>query len=380
MDSMNGKQSGKGERRKRSGRMAAFLAFCMVIAAIAGCANGNTAAHDTERDGTGGDTGIHSRARDDEGRKFRMRGLGLRPLADDAGSKNHGNEQDGIIRLTRKDGELYVPVRDLAEKLEFKTNVDPETGTFRIGDNDVAFELKAGSAEASRYGDPVRLDKPAVSMNGELYAPLDTVRQLFDGVFEYELDGESLRLKPQEEPADDSGLPEFRDDPYDPYTNPSGAKESSGRPEDDAGKPADIPVDAELKNIDVNALIKTAHQYIGVPYVFGAKPYPQSKVFDCSSFVQYVYGKHGVELPRSSRKQATVGQPVKRTELRKGDLLFFYLPGRYKSNDIVGHVGIYIGNGKMIHSSNKPKDGVQVTDINKAFWKKTYLSARRVVY
>lgn len=359
------KEAGPG----RFARGAFCFALSVAIIAAFGCArDGGTALGDRMPEETGDRGGLGMRSVPD-GPNVRLpddgRGAGVGATGDDG-------QQDGIIRLSRKNGELYVPLQRLAEMLEFKTSHDPETGTYRIGDNDVAFELKAGSGKASRYGDPVTLDKPVVSMNGELYVPLDAIKTLFADVFEYEVDGEALRLKPQEEPADDAGLPDFKDDPYDPFTNASDAKES-------AAPPADVPVDAKLKNIDVNALIKTAHEYIGVPYVFGAKPYPQSKVFDCSSYVQYVYGKYGVDLPRTSRKQAQVGKAVSRTELRKGDLLFFYLPGRYKSNNIVGHVGIYIGNGKMIHSSNKPKDGVQVTSINKPFWKKTYLSARRVV-
>lgn len=350
-----------------------IIALVVSLAAFAGCATGDGAAPtDPAGDRWDTDGGVDNGRMEMQNARGEGRGMGIRSHQAGQDEKRTDKGKDGVITLSRRDGELYVPVRELVEMLDFKSNYDPETGMFRIGDNDVAYELKAGSVEASRHGDPVRLDKPAMSINGELHAPLAVIEKLFAEAMEYEVDGDKLRLKPQEEPADDAGLPDFKDDPYDPFTNQSGANESSGRAEE-------LPVDAKLKNIDVNALIKTAHKYIGVPYVFGAKPYPQSKVFDCSSYVQYVYGKYGVDLPRSSRKQATVGKPVSRDNLRKGDLLFFYLPGRYKSNKIVGHVGIYIGNGKMIHSSNKPKDGVQVTSINKSFWKKTYLSARRVV-
>jgi hypothetical protein len=362
---------GTGVRRWRRLRRAAVAGFMAVLVLLAGCAGDRNAGGPgrTENGANAGEgTGTVRSQADDATDRFRLRSL---DAGEDGGETDR--QEDGIIRLLYRNGQPYVPVGELARELEFKTSRDPETGQLRIGDNDVAFELKAGSTEASRFGDPVKLDGPAIDINGELYIPLVTVRTLFSGVFDYEIDGGAMRLKPREEPTGGDDLPDFRDDPNDPSAKRTGAKPTSAAP-------ADMPAGAALKDIDVDALIKTAHQYIGVPYVFGAKPYPQSKVFDCSSFVQYVFGKYGVKLPRSSRKQAQVGQPVSRTSLRKGDLLFFYLPGRYKSNDIVGHVGIYIGNGKMIHSSNKPKDGVQVTDINKPFWKKTYLSARRVVY
>lgn len=72
-----------------------------------------------------------------------------------------------------------------------------------------------------------------------------------------------------------------------------------------------------------------------------------------------------------------MGEPVSRNALKPGDLLFFYVPGRFKSNKVVGHVGIYMGNGQMIHACPQPLNGVQITSINKPFWKKTFLVARR---
>lgn len=360
-----------------SGRYRKFgkLLGCIVLAGAlimsSGCANDNTAQNnrnDGARQDAGGqaDNGLTAQnVRDGQG--MRIRSLSQ------AGQTANSGGQDGVIRLTERNGDLYVPLRDLVNLLEFKSSFDPDTGMFRIGDNDVAYELKADSTEASKIGEPVRLPKPTINLNGELYAPLDAVKVLFSDALICEVEGTTLRLKPQEEPADDTGLPDFQDDPADPLADGGPASET-------IIQSRDVAAAYELKDIDIDAMIKTAHKYIGVPYVFGAKPYDQSKVFDCSSYVQYVFGKYGVDLPRLSRKQAQVGQAVSRTNLRKGDLLFFYLPGRYKSNKIVGHVGIYIGDGKMIHSSNQPKDGVQVTSINKSFWKKTYLSARRVVY
>ncbi len=62
-----------------------------------------------------------------------------------------------------------------------------------------------------------------------------------------------------------------------------------------------IPV---LKNIDINAMINKGKQYLGVKYLFGTGPYPQTGKFDCSTFTQYVFGKYGVKLPRLARQQA----------------------------------------------------------------------------
>jgi len=90
----------------------------------------------------------------------------------------------------------------------------------------------------------------------------------------------------------------------------------------------------------------TGDQYLGERYVYGgAKP---GVGFDCSGFVQYVFGRYGVSLPRTSRQQATAGRPLRRalTALKPGDLMLFSSNGRG-----VNHVAIYAGDNRIIHSS-----------------------------
>ena len=65
--------------------------------------------------------------------------------------------------------------------------------------------------------------------------------------------------------------------------------------------------------------------------------------FDCSGLVQYAYAAAGVRLPHSSTMQSQMGTPVSRSQLQPGDLVFFYSP--------VSHVGIYVGDGQMVHAS-----------------------------
>jgi cell wall-associated NlpC family hydrolase len=93
-------------------------------------------------------------------------------------------------------------------------------------------------------------------------------------------------------------------------------------------------------------VLATARQYLGTPYRYGgADP---SHGFDCSGFVQYVFGRNHVELPRTSRQQATAGRAVslKVDSLMPGDLMLFSSRGRG-----VNHVGIYLGNNRMVHST-----------------------------
>ncbi|MGY2079028.1 C40 family peptidase [Modestobacter sp. SYSU DS0657] len=87
--------------------------------------------------------------------------------------------------------------------------------------------------------------------------------------------------------------------------------------------------------------------------------------FDCSGLTQYAYAAAGISLPHSSRAQAQLGVPVSRSELQPGDLVFFYTP--------ISHVGMYIGNGQMVHASVTGKP-VAVTSVDKG----GYVGARRV--
>jgi peptidoglycan DL-endopeptidase CwlO len=108
--------------------------------------------------------------------------------------------------------------------------------------------------------------------------------------------------------------------------------------------------------------VERALSKIGSPYRYGATG---PNAFDCSGLVSWAFEKSGVSLPRTSRAMSKVGTPVSRDELLPGDLVFFYNP--------VSHVGIYIGDGKIVHASNK-KGPVKISDMGHM----TYNSARRV--
>ena len=108
--------------------------------------------------------------------------------------------------------------------------------------------------------------------------------------------------------------------------------------------------------------VQSALAQVGDMYGIGASG-PDS--YDCSGLTQYAYAAAGVALPHSSRAQSGMGVPVSRAELQPGDLVFFYSP--------ISHVGLYIGNGQMVHASVSGKP-VAVTSVDKG----GYVSARRV--
>ena len=109
--------------------------------------------------------------------------------------------------------------------------------------------------------------------------------------------------------------------------------------------------------------VDTALAQLGKPYAWGGTG-PGS--YDCSGLTWSAYQAAGVTLPRTSGAQSTAGVPVSRAELRPGDLIFFYSP--------VGHVGMYVGNGQMVHSSTFGQP-VAVVDVD-SMW--GYNTARRV--
>lgn len=136
------------------------------------------------------------------------------------------------------------------------------------------------------------------------------------------------------------------------------------------GKSTGTPVSpGALSGASAQAIIATAKQYIGVPYVWGGS---SPSGFDCSGFVQYVFGKHGISLPRTSREQYNVGTWVSKANLRPGDLVFYNTSGSG-----VSHLGIYIGNGQFIHASTSK--GVMISEMSNSYWSARYYGARRVL-
>lgn len=120
-----------------------------------------------------------------------------------------------------------------------------------------------------------------------------------------------------------------------------------------------------------SAIVKEAHKWLGTKYKYGG--IDRSGV-DCSGMVMRVYDKAaGVKLPRSSAQQREFCKSIRRKELAAGDLLFF-ATGRDKTR--VSHVGIYIGDGKMIHASTSK--GVITSSLNEKYYANKYHSSGRV--
>lgn len=313
-----------------------------------------------------------------------------RTLTPDGGTlrqQSASGTERAVIPLVNVEGKDYVIGPDFARQLDFNYVWDPGSKQFQWGTNDAAYVLTAGSRSAVRDDETLELPEAPLLHNSQFHIPASALTFLLADDVSYVMEGKTLVFNPignapddpidgPDEPATGSEL-DFGDDPEDPFRGEAGGAE--------AEQPTLLPLDdleavPALKNIDMNGLASRARRYLGVKYLFGAGPYPKTGRFDCSTYSQYIFDKFSVKLNRTARSQAQQGTSISRKLLRKGDLLFFYVPGRFRSNNVVGHVGIYIGNGNMIHASPKPKNGVQITSIQKAYWKKTFLRARRVAY
>jgi cell wall-associated NlpC family hydrolase len=119
-------------------------------------------------------------------------------------------------------------------------------------------------------------------------------------------------------------------------------------------------------NSKVEQIIALAKSKLGDSYE-PAKAGPDH--FDCSGFVYYVHKENGIKIPRSSLTQSKSGEKLTRKQIKRGDVLFFDTHHR-------GHVnpsGIYLGEGKFIHSSSGKAYGVTISDLDKGFYKEKFL-------
>ncbi|MBN1093646.1 C40 family peptidase [Blastococcus sp. TML/M2B] len=126
---------------------------------------------------------------------------------------------------------------------------------------------------------------------------------------------------------------------------PATAVAAEPAPAPAAEAPAPAPSAAQVA-------VDTALAQVGKPYVYGGGG-PDS--FDCSGLTQFAYAAAGISLPHSSKGQSQIGVPIAPLDLQPGDLVFYYSP--------VSHVGIYIGDGQIVHAGTEAT-GVEITTVS----------------
>jgi cell wall-associated NlpC family hydrolase len=120
------------------------------------------------------------------------------------------------------------------------------------------------------------------------------------------------------------------------------------------------PTNIKAPTAAAQTALNMAMSKLGAAYKYGASG---PNVFDCSGLMLWAYGQAGITLPRTSREQSTFGAAVPRDQLQPGDLVFYYSP--------VSHVGMYVGDGKMIHAPDTG-DVVKISPLQSQ-----YAGARR---
>lgn len=127
-------------------------------------------------------------------------------------------------------------------------------------------------------------------------------------------------------------------------------------------------VPAALKSVSAGNIRKVAEAYLGVPYRFGGQ---SRSGMDCSGFIRQVFQEaHGLRLPHSSSAIYGFGEPVSRSQLEIGDVVFF------KKLGFIDHSGIYMGKGYFIHSATSV--GVAYSALNAPYFGDHYAGARRI--
>jgi cell wall-associated NlpC family hydrolase len=126
--------------------------------------------------------------------------------------------------------------------------------------------------------------------------------------------------------------------------------------------------------------INFGRTFFGVDYKFNSNHLVDG-LFDCSDFTRHIFRHVGIQLPRNSRQQSTVGQAVSYQNLREGDLMFFSTPARehhpMDSIERIGHVAVYTGTNRILHTF-RVGIGVIEMDID-SHWRGRFIKAQRVI-
>jgi cell wall-associated NlpC family hydrolase len=151
----------------------------------------------------------------------------------------------------------------------------------------------------------------------------------------------------------------------------AGCASSGGVPQPHPGRTS-VPSHAEEAHARPEPLriVETALALQGAPYRNGGT---DPSGFDCSGFVEYVFAQNGVALPRDVQQQWSVGDPIPRSDLRPGDLVFFSINGLGAS-----HVGIAVGSDSFVHAPSS-RGRVRTEQLSAEYWSRRFAGARRIV-
>jgi cell wall-associated NlpC family hydrolase/SH3-like domain-containing protein len=283
------------------------------------------------------------------------------------------NEKSGWINSNYVDvnnKSLYIS----ADNVNFRQDKSLNSKVFKVLDEDIKVEfledngewvkVKYDGKEGYIYNKYITDEKPVVKIKEEVVKEItsssvngNTTQQISkqqeNGNIEQ--NNENNETDVAQNPSVNTGKPEQNIN--------TGAENS--KPEESQNPPAS-------NSSKQSAIVNLAYAQLGKPYVWGAEG-PNS--FDCSGLMTYIFKNAGsINLPRTSSQQSNFGTTVSKSDLQPGDLIFSSTDG----SGGVSHVGVYVGNGEMIHAP-KPGDVVKKSNINTSYWNGTYLWAKRVI-
>lgn len=254
--------------------------------------------------------------------------------------------------FTDKEGKYWIPLKPAAASIGYRMKDDTSSGGYsKLGYTDVMFMLRPDSSQVFSMGQKITLPDVPVRREGQIYITPTALSKLLQTEVGWNPSTGEINI-----------------------AAPSEKEANAGNGNAESPKPIRIQ---SVSNVDTDELISYAKKFLGVPYDFGAGPYEETKRFDCSSFTRHVFKKYGVDLPRLAKDQDNIGRRVTRSQLEPGDLIFFTVPGRFESDAIPGHVGIYMGGGRFIHTWGDP--GVQISELDSGYWNNVILHMQRVL-
>lgn len=315
-----------------------------------------------------------------------------------AGVFINGKVISGINPIIEK-GVYYLPFVQLAKILNYNyIKFEDKTKTYEITDGSTSIRITMGGTTAKKGNEYVNIKAPRW-INETAYISLHAAGALFNSYITFKSENGSIQIqKPATQYIVHNGDSLFNISRLH-HTTVSELKRINNLTSDliRDGQVLKLPAGTAQKEMEpvkehepvkntnpapivnqAKSILDDAKKYIGAKYKWGATLAEAPSFFDCSSYIQYVYGRMGIQLPRVSRDQASKGIAVPASSMKAGDLIFFTMNDTY-TDGRVAHVGIYMGDGNMIHASTSK--GVMITTnvLKNPYWSKNYLFSKRVI-